>query len=178
MKLKFISLFAFLLIGSSVFSQISVLKTIGKDADKYKLGWGVFLYYSIPLNEVGNQSLMLELLDFGYFSPKDKTTTDSKGYVSVKAGYRYIFSAESSTGIYIEPQAGYGRVIVTTDPETTYKDGLALAIETGYTLEVGERGNHLNFGIKYENNLPGNALNLQTIGLRFSYSFGLFRRRN
>jgi hypothetical protein len=178
MKQKLFYLIILLAVSSPLFSQVSVIKTIGKNAENYKLGWGVFLNYGIPVSETGNQSIMIELLDLGYFAAKDKTIIDSKGYVSVKAGYRYIFSQESSTGIFIEPQLGYGRVIVTTNPESTYKDGLALAFETGYTLEVGERGNHLNFGIKYENNLPGHALNLQSIGLRFSYSFGMFRRRN
>ena len=52
-------------------SQLSVLKMIGKNSNQNKLGFGIFGNYDIPLNDVGNQSLMIELLDIGFFPVKE-----------------------------------------------------------------------------------------------------------
>jgi hypothetical protein len=85
------------------------------------------------------------------------------------------------TGIYIEPQAGFGRVIGSNHanaPGNHYSDGLALALETGYSLEVAESGNTLNFGLKYEADMAGSNYTANSIGFRVSYSFHLFRQRD
>ena len=105
------------------------------------------------------------------------STTSSKLYISIKGGYRYIFS-DSRTGVYVEPAIGYGRVaeINEDQAETTYGDGLALAFETGYSLEVGQRGHVFCVGIKYESDRGGSKLN--SVGLRLSYAFNMFRRRS
>jgi len=169
-------------------AQLSVSKMIGKNSDKYKLGYGLFSFWDFPLNEYGNRSIRLELMDFAYFPGKKYNTivntsvgptpaTDSKLYFTIKLGYKYIFS-ESRTGFYVEPSAGFGRVadLGETESTTTHGDGLALAFETGYSLEVGERGHVMNFGIKYENDRASTTLS--SVGFRVSYAFNMFGRRS
>jgi len=157
-----------------------ISKSIGKYSNNSKLGFGTFLSFDIPVNEDGTQNICIELLDLAFFPPKNKDSISTSGYISIKAGYKKIFS-DTKTGFYVEPQAGYCRVVTyqtSTSTENTYGDGFALAFETGYSLEVGERGNTLNFGLKYENDIAGADYNAQSIGFRFSYHFHAFGRRN
>jgi hypothetical protein len=168
-----------ILFSVSARSQLMVTKLVGKNADKVKLGFGAFLTYDFPLNEMGNRSIRLELLDFGYFGGKDVDVDPALAYLSIKAGYKYTFS-ESKTGFYLEPQAGYCRVVVAhpDEPEAAHRDGVALAIEGGYSLEVGERGNTFNFGLKYETDRAGSGFVISSVGFRVSYSFGMFKKSN
>jgi hypothetical protein len=162
--------------------QIMVTKLLGKNANQSNLGFGVFLFYDFPLSGSENQSLRIELLDFGYYSTKNDTTAvDPIGYLSIKLGYKYVFS-ETKTGFYVEPQAGYCRV-VSNDPNnwqtgTSYGDGLALALEAGYSLEVGNRGHVINFGLKFERDIAGTPNTISSLGFRFSYQFNLFSRKD
>ncbi|MFN8291658.1 MAG: hypothetical protein U0U70_15480 [Chitinophagaceae bacterium] len=155
-------------------SQLAISKLLGKNSKSYKMGLGVFENYEFPLNDDANQSIMLELVDFAYFRPQNLDTGNAKGYISIKVGYRYIFS-DSKTGIFIEPQAGYVRT-ADTRGDGVYKDGFALAFETGYSLEVGQGGNTLVFGVKYEADNPGNELGISSIAFRISYSFPFLRK--
>lgn len=176
---KMLLLIICIFLGYISFGQLMIIKSLGKNSNNSQLGYGTFVYYDIPLNDEGNKSVRIELLDFAYFPPKNPNIISTIGYLSIKAGYKKIFS-ESKTGFYIEPQAGYCRVVTyrkSTSTEKTYGDGIALALETGYSLEVGQRGNTLNFGLKYESDLAGADYSAQTLGLRFSYSFHLFRRK-
>jgi hypothetical protein len=166
----------------SAHSQLAVVKMIGKNSDQNKLGFGVFGNYDIPLNDIGNKSLMIELLDLSFFPGKEINSEGddiARGYISIKLGYRKIFSEESKTGFFVEPQVGYCRVVVvdSREPETKYGDGIAAAFETGYSLETGERGNALLFGLKYEADMAGKDLSIQSIGFRVSYSFAFLRRK-
>lgn len=158
-----------------------VSKLIGKDSEKYGLGYGLFSYIDIPTVH-DNQSLRIELLDVALFPTKGenlfKTYEGIKGYVSIKLGYKYVFS-ETQTGFYLLPSAGYTRVIFThaNSDETTYGNGIAGALEGGYTLEVGQSGHSISLGTKYEYNRGNAEHTLQSVGLRLSYAFGMFRRR-
>ncbi len=167
------------IVFSSLHAQLAVAKILGKNESKSKIGFGAFAYYDFPLNEIGNKSIRLELLDFAYFPAKNSEVDPAKGYISIKLGYKHIFS-ETKTGFYVEPQAGYVRVVsVAPDaPEATYGDGVAAAFEIGYSLEVGERNNTFNFGLKYETDRAGSEHTINSVGFRVSYSFNLFRRRD
>lgn len=156
-----------------------VSKLIGKNSGNSKLGYGTFAYYDFPVNDIGNRSIRLELLDFVFYPSKNPDIVSTSAYLSIKLGYKLILS-ETKTGFYIEPQAGYSRVITYQSNETQskYGDGIALAFESGYSLEVGERGNTFNFGLKYESDMAGQDYTANSIGLRVSYSFHLFRRKN
>ncbi len=177
MRKLFTLIFLFIVIHSSVHSQLAVFKMVGKGSDNAKIGFGAFAFTQIPLNEIGNRNVVIELMDLAYFPQKDPGIGSVIAYLSIKVGYKYIFSTESKTGFYIEPSAGYCRVVRSDNIYGDYKDGLALAAEAGYTLEVGQRDNALNFGIKYESDRAGTNFIVNSIGLRLSYSFHLFRKR-
>ena len=161
-------------------SQLMVAKMVGKDASRYGLGYGLFTYLDFPLAS-GNQSFRIELMDLAFFPSKDEdfftSTAGSKGYISIKLGYKYVFS-ETQAGFYLTPSAGYCRAVMTKEGEdATYGDGYAAALEGGYALEVGQKGHTLNFGLKYEYD-HGNAEHIiQAVGFRFSYAFGMFRKK-
>jgi hypothetical protein len=160
-------------------SQLMVSKLIGKNSENSKIGFGVFAFSDFPLNEEGTRSVRLELLDFAYFPKKDEDLNSILGYISVKVGYKYVFS-ETKTGFFIEPQVGYCRVVLddVTQADAVTGDGVALALEGGYGIEVGQNGNTINFGVKYEKDIAKSATTISSIGFRVSYSFGLFKRRN
>jgi len=153
-------------------SQVSVMKIVGKNADGYKLGAGIFYFFDIPVNPIENNSIICEFVDFGNFFAKDNFGKEPAAYVSFKAGFRHIFSTEGKTGFFIEPQAGYCRA--TSDKFYSIRQGgLALAMFAGYSQEVGYNGNTLVFGLKYETDLPGSNKQINTIGLRFAFNYNL-----
>lgn len=162
-------------------AQFMVSKLVGKDAAKYGLGYGLFTYLDFPLAS-GNQSFRIELMDLAFFPTKGEkfftSTADAKGYLSIKLGYKYVFS-ETQAGFYLIPSAGYCRAVITKQGEdATYGDGIAAALEAGYSLEVGQQGHTVNLGLKYEYD-RGNATHIiQSVGLRASYAFGFFRKKD
>lgn len=180
MKKVLTFLVMFFLIMSSSYGQLMVTKMTGKHFSQSKLGFGVFAYYEFPLSGTENNSLRIELMDLAYFPSKTDTIAIPIGYISIKVGYKHIFS-ETKTGFYLEPQAGYCRV-VSNDPgnystQASYGDGVALALEVGYSLEVGQRGHIINFGLKYEDDIAGNPNTMSSVGFRVSYTFDFLKRR-
>ena len=174
---RFSALLIALICFSELSAQLAISRIFGKNATRSKLGFEVFAFYEFHLDDRETRSIRLELLDFAYYPGKESTDID-KGYVSVKIGYKYIFS-ESKTGFYVLPAAGYARVIFVDPalPEATHGDGIAIALESGYSLEVGERGNTFNFGLKGEMDRAGGIHAINSISLRVSYSFGMFNKR-
>jgi hypothetical protein len=155
------------ILSCTAFSQLMVSKLVGKDAGNSKLGGGIFTYLDFPIGGGDNQSLRLEI---------DATI----GYLSIKAGYKYVFS-ETQQGIYIEPAAGYCRVVNSNNANpnaASYGDGIALALEAGYSLEVGQNENSINFGLKYESDQAGSIFVANSVAFRVSFSFHLLRRKN
>ncbi len=173
---KFIFLLSGLLL-LSIFSygQLGVLKMIGQDAEKAKLGYSLFLAYNINISAAGNRVLTLELLDGGFFPGKDEDEDRLIGYVSIKAGYRYIFTQEGKTGFFLEPQLGYCKVVRHREDNVS-KSGVAAALIGGYSLQTDSRGSSLLFGLKYEADIAGKAYTLQSTGFRVAYIFSLARR--
>jgi hypothetical protein len=146
------------------------------------LGYGIFAYYAIPLQQTENNSIRIELMDLAYFPPKNDYTDNIIGCINIKLGYKHVFS-ETMTGFYAEPQAGFGRVIGYNRSNATvdshdYGDGLALGLEGGYSLEIAQSANTLNFGLKYEADMASSNYSAYSLGFRVSYSFHLFRRRD
>jgi hypothetical protein len=150
--------------------QVSVMKIVGKNSEGYKPTVGIFYSFDIPVNPAENNSVIFELFDFENFNVKNNYGKEPAASLSVKAGFRHIFTAEGKTGLFIEPQAGY--CWTTADKSyTTIQGGLALAIVTGYSMEVGFSGHSLLFGFKYETNLPGGNQQINTIGFRFAFNY-------
>jgi hypothetical protein len=177
---KFLSFLVIIFLCSfAAHSQLMVSKLVGKNSENTTIGFGVFAFYDFPMNDEETRSIRLELLDFAYFPKKDENLNSVLGYISIKVGYKYVFS-ETKTGFYIEPQVGYCRTILddVTQVDAVTGDGVALAMEGGYGIEVGQNGNTINFGVKYEKDMTGSATSISSVGFRVSYSFGLFKRRN
>lgn len=167
-KLFFLQAAMFLFVFLS--GQVSIIKIVGKNADGYKSGTGIFYSFDLPVNPGGNNSVTIELFDFGNFYVKNNSGKEPTAYLSVKGGFRHIFNVEGKTGFFIEPQAGY----CWTTPDKSYlniQSGLALAMVTGYSQEVGFSGNSLVFGFKYEIDLPGSDTQFNTIGFRFAFNY-------
>jgi hypothetical protein len=179
-KLALFLLFACLL-SNTTKAQLMVSKMIGKDASRFGLGYGLFTYFDIPVI-TDNQSIRIELMDLAFFPTKGEniftSKTDSKGYISIKLGYKYVFS-ETNAGFYVIPSAGYCRTVFTKEGEddATHGDGIAAALEGGYALAVGQNGHTVNFGLKYEYDHGNSTHIIQSVGVKVSYSFGLFRRK-
>jgi len=182
MKKIFLSVLFTIMAFSFLHAQLSLTKMVGKNADKYKLGYDIFTFYNFPLNEEGNKSVQLELLDFAWFRGKDGdgfNTGSAKAYVSIKVGYKNIFS-ETKTGFYLEPSVGYCNVVDMSADQTedaTSGNGIAAALEGGYSLEVGQKGHTVNLGLKYETDRAGSLHTISSVGFRVSYQFNMFRKK-
>jgi hypothetical protein len=74
MKRIFISILLVVITYSSGNAQIAGAKIMGKNLNNYKLGYGLFTYYDIPVNDIGNKSVRIELADFAYFPTKNSDT--------------------------------------------------------------------------------------------------------
>jgi hypothetical protein len=165
--------------SSSAFSQLMVSKMLGKNADNSQLGYGLFTFLDFPLSNE-HTSIRLELLDMAYYPTKNSDIYSPIGYLSVKLGYKYVFS-EDQTGFYIEPSAGYCRVVNSGAENFTnadYSDGVALAVEGGYSLGDGQKDNTVNFALKYETDRAGSDFIINSIGFRVGFSFHIFRRKD
>lgn len=171
MKKNFLYLFTILLFSTSSFGQLMTTKVIGKNAKEFKTGVGVFANLEMPLNQSFNRSVVLEICDCGIFSGKSNLDT-SAAFVSVKIGYKKIFS-NTQTGFYINPSVGVGWAFMAKNVVDTLSKrfGPAMAIEAGYSLEVGKRGNAICLGLKCESDVPFSTYNLTTLQLRIAYSF-------
>lgn len=182
MKKLALFLFVACLLSTTTKAQLMVSKMIGKDASRFGLGYGLFTYFDIPVIS-DNQSIRIELMDLSFFPTKGESfftsKADSKGYLSIRLGYKYVFS-ETNAGFYVIPSAGYVRTVFTKEGENdaTYGDGYAAALEGGYALAVGQKSNTVNFGLKYEYDHGNSTHIIQSVGLKVSYSFGLFRKKD
>ncbi len=156
-------------------AQLSMVKMLGKEGEKSKLGYSFFCNAGFPVNEVGNRQVVIEFLDFSLFPPKDESLNNSIiGNLSIKAGFRNVFNSEGSTGFFIEPQAGYCVVVRDAIGKATKKSGFAAAMVGGYNIGVGQRGSAISIGIKYEADMAGTDYSIQTLGFRLQYAFNMF----
>ena len=169
------------LLTSVTHGQLMTSKMIGKGAANFGLGYGLFSYLDFPLTNE-NESFRIELMDLAFFPTKGEniftSTAESRGYISIKLGYKYVFS-ETQGGFYLIPSAGYSRVVFSKEgQDATYGDGIAAALEGGYTFLVGQKSNTINLGLKYEYDRGNSTHTIQSIGFRVSYGFGLFRKKD
>lgn len=163
--------------------QVTVAKLLGKDASTYGVGYGLFAFYDFTVNDDKN-SIRLELMDIVLFGSKggdvfSQANGTAKGSFSARVGYKYIFS-DTKTGFYALPSIGYCRTMFSPEiGEGIWSNGVAFAFEGGYQIEVGQRGNYINAGLKYGyDHTKTTELRLQSLALRLYYSFGLHKRRD
>jgi hypothetical protein len=165
--------------SSSAYSQLMVSKMLGKNADNSQLGYGLFTFLDFPLSNQ-HTSIRLELLDMAYYPAKNSDIYSPIGYLSIKGGYKYVFS-EDQAGFYVEPSVGYCRVVNSGAENFTnadYSDGVALAMEGGYSLAVGQKDNTVNFALKYETDRAGSGFIINSVGFRVGFSFHIFRSKD
>lgn len=182
MKKLLILAFVFLSLSGFSYAQLSITKMLGKKSKDYRLGYDLFSFWEFPLGGTDNKSIRLELMDFAYYPGKTGgsafETPNGEAYLSIKLGYKYIFS-ETKTGFYLEPSAGWCRVIHSEESmPTTFGNGIAGALEGGYSLEVGQRGHTFNFGLKLETDRASSVHTINSLGFRVSYAFNMFRKRD
>ncbi|HSC54100.1 MAG TPA: hypothetical protein VLC98_10780 [Phnomibacter sp.] len=179
MKKSFLLIGLFLGFINSSSAQLIVSKMLGKDAKNYGIGVGIFAFSEIPIAS-GNKSIVIEFLEFSYFPEKGKggffAAPSGKGHISFKAGYKNYFS-EDGTGFYLQPSVGGAIVSLSKEDEADAEAafGVTGALEGGYSLAVGRAfGQKINLGLKYEYSYAKETHQIQTLGLRLSYSFKLF----
>lgn len=62
-----------------------------------------------------------------------------KGYISVKLGYKYVFS-ETQAGFYLLPSAGHCRAVFVKEGEdATYGDGIAVHLRAAIHLKSDKK---------------------------------------
>lgn len=83
-------------------AQIEILKVTGKNGKDYKLGYGAFLKFSVPVSEASYVSMEAAF----NFAQEKEDPQSGMAVCPLKLGYRYTVNG-SGTGLYAEPQAGY-----------------------------------------------------------------------
>lgn len=138
---------------------------MGDFKDAFKTGFGGSLKYLHGLGTAGQVSLTS-----GYttFNAKDVPSgyTVRSSIIPILLGYRHNFS-----GLYIEPQAGYGiygsKVKGGGFDESNSDGAFTWAIGLGYAMEQG-----LDIGARYQSASKNNSTT-SLIGLHLGYNFSL-----
>lgn len=153
-------------------AQIGVMKLVGNNTKDYAMGFGAFIKAGIPVSESADVTMELGL-DIFYL----------KGYggrygtimCPLKAGYRYILNG-TGQGFYVEPQAGYNLVGITSLPDENGNDinlkyhGIVLAAGTGYLFTIGRAPFDLN--LRYETIMDhGGSNNMVSLGVSAAIFF-------
>ncbi len=132
-------------------AQIEVAKIIGKNSEKYVLGFGAFVKFSYPISEADDVTLEIGASVFR----EKNSTSNGLIYVPLKLGYRYSFDRTGS-GFYIEPQLGYNLIgaITTYDSDARkYIDkkinGITGSATAGYLFQpIGNI--KIDLGLRFE----------------------------
>ena len=90
--------------------------------------------------------------------------------IPVKAGLKY-FPVQN---FYVQGEAGASFLVNTSDLGATNSTLFTYAPQIGYLFQVGAK-NYIDAGVRFEGNTPlvTNGDNLNFIGLRVAYAFGL-----
>lgn len=158
-----------ILISFRLSAQLQVSKLIGKNSEKFSLGYGGFIKYAHPVSNGSDISLEIGFVSFSLKS------NDAYGWIVVplKAGYRYTLN-QTGHGFYVEPIVGYNFVGV--DPSDKRFTGLVYGGGTGYLFKPAGKIN-IDLGIQYESALhAGGAANY--VSLRLTHNFGGGRRND
>lgn len=160
-----------LFIALCSYSQIEVVKMVGKNSSEYSIGFGAALKFGYPVSEAASVTLEGGVV----FAPlKYSDFTQGIALVPIKLGYRYTLNGTGS-GIYIEPQAGYNVYgALTNDYVDENISGLEWAICTGYLFQPG-RKTQFEIGLRYESTYYSGGSS-SFIGLRFGTNLSFGRR--
>jgi hypothetical protein len=158
-------------------AQLGVMKLVGKNTSNYTIGFGAFLKTAYPVSE--GSDVTLEIGADIFFLGDGYGTADGTIMCPLKAGYRYTLNG-SGMGFYIEPQAGFNLVGVTSLHDANGNQvnlkyhGAVFAAGTGYLFLIGHTPFDLN--LRYETVIDhGGSNNFISLGLT---RFISFKKRN
>ena len=163
---------AFLLFAMTIgYGQIQVLKMVGKNGKDYKIGYGAFLKFSVPVSEAAYASV-----EAGVNFAQEKDDPElGMAVIPLKLGYRYTVNG-SGTGFYVEPQVGYNLYGVRSRyDDETYQNvdekfhGIVSAFGIGYLFEPGNKI-QFDLGAYYES-IFHNGTTTSYVGLRLTHNF-------
>ncbi len=172
-RLALIGLFTFAC--SSAFAQGRPALSIGAELGipvgdlnaTQKIGLGGSLKAAFPVFEGGAFTISGGIIRFSgdeYRGPSDLIIKrPALNLIPIKAGLKYMVSP---SGFYMEPQLGY-TVINNPGANTSASGGFTYAYNIGYMLS-----RQLDVAARYEG-LSRNGSNLNHIGFRLGYNFGL-----
>lgn len=154
-------------------AQIGAMKLVGNNTKDYGIGFGAFIKSGIPVSE--GADLTLEL-GANFFSEKGYGMHYGTLMCPLKAGYRYTLDG-SGQGLYIEPQAGFNLLGLTTIADNDGNDtdlkyhGVVLAAGAGYLFTIA--GAPFDLNLRYETVIAhGGSNNMIALGLSRFISFG------
>ena len=156
-------------------AQIEVAKIIGKNSEKYGLGYSAFIKFSYPITDADDISL-----EYGATVFMEKgSSTRGLLYAPLKLGYRYTLN-RTGRGFYVEPQLGFNTIgAYTTYDQGTNIDkkinGFVGGVTAGYLFQP--LGNiNFDIGLRFETvKFEGGSAN--AISLKLAHYFNIGRKR-
>lgn len=172
---KYVLSLPLLFVALCVSAQIEVIKIADKEAKEYKLGFGAFLRFSLPVSEAD----YLSVEGGAKFIPQKEYSDEGMAVIPLKVGYRYTVN-RSGTGLYVEPQLGYNAYGVKSvyngyNYDDVKFNGVIGSFGAGYLFQPGNKI-QFDLGIYYESIFYKGGPT-QYIGLRLSHNF-LFGQRS
>ena len=153
-------------------AQIGIMKLVGNNTKDYGLGFGAFIKTGVPVSD--GSDITVEI-GANIFFMKGSGTQYGTIMCPLKIGYRYTLNG-TGQGFYVEPQAGFNLVGVTSLPGENGNTinlkyhGVVLAAGTGYLFTEGRAVFDLN--LRYETVFAhGGSNNMVSLGISRFFSF-------
>jgi hypothetical protein len=158
----------------SLNAQLALIKYVGKDKEKFALGYGAFLKFAYSQNSIDD--ITAELGANIINEKKDQ----AYGIINIpfKLGYRYKIN-RSPSGFYVEPQVGYNFYGVQSYYSAAiyknvdvYFKGIVLSPGIGYLFKKSG-GVQFNVEARYETTIvKDGSYNYFVFRLSHNFSFG------
>jgi hypothetical protein len=153
-------------------AQLGVMKLVGNNTKDYAIGFGAFIKTGLPVSDGADMTLELGA---NVFPLKGYGMDYGTIMCPAKVGYRHSLNG-SGQGLYVEPQAGYNILGVTSLPADYGDDinlryrGVVLAAGAGYLFTIGRAPVDLN--LRYETVIAhGGSNNMISLGISRYFSF-------
>ena len=168
MKKLFI-FFLIIFISGKSFSQVEGVYFFPKGEDKFNVGFGASVKFSIPVSDAAYATIEGA---FDYASITSSYNQEGIAILPIKLGYRYTVNG-TGIGFYIEPQAGYNvSGAFTNDVKDIKINGFEWAGNIGYLFER-KRKIQFDISLRYETSYyKGGSFNFIALRLAHNFSFG------